>query len=145
MAMGVQSQSAKCFMLAHIANGIGREASEVKRTIQYAGLFALLALGPLVHLSRAQVQLGDDLRMNLSGQLLAGYSASYGDQLPSNHAMNFGGDAVFNGSYYNPNFLNFSVNPYFNQSQANSSVQSLTDSSGITATVNLFSGSRFPA
>jgi hypothetical protein len=145
MAMGVQSQTEKCFSLECSAAAMGKETSEVKRTIQFAGLFILLVLGPLVQASRAQLQVGDDLKMNLSGQLLGGYSASYGDQLPSNHSMNFGGDAVFNGSYYSPNFLNFSINPYFNQSQANSSAQSLTDSSGVSANVNLFSGSRFPA
>ena len=68
----------------------------MKRTIQYAGLFALLALGPLVHpLSQAQVQVGDDLRMNLSAGHCWLDIRDYGDQIPSNHAMNFGGDAVF--------------------------------------------------
>lgn len=83
--------------------------------------------------------------MNLSGVLTGGYSGSYGDQVTSNHSLEFGGDANLSGSYYNPNFLNFSVNPYYNQSRENSSYQSLTDASGVTATANLFTGSHFPA
>lgn len=94
--------------------------------------------------AKAQVQVGDDLRMNLNGQLLGGYSANYGDQIPSTHNLNFGGNAQLSGSYYNPNFLNFNIDPYYNQSKANSNFQSLTDASGVNAAVNLFTGSRFP-
>lgn len=93
---------------------------------------------------RAQVQVGDDLRMNLNGTLTAGYIGNYGDQIQSNHSLELGGDANLSGSYYNPNFLSFNVEPYYNQSRANSSFQSLTDSSGVIANANFFNGSRFP-
>lgn len=92
----------------------------------------------------AQVQVGDDLRMNLNGLLTAGYEANYGDQIPSNHGLNFGGSGTLSGSYYDPNFINFTIDPYYNQSRADSSIQSLTNSSGVNATANFFSGSRFP-
>ncbi len=112
--------------------------------IRHAGLLLLLALGLLGQRARAQVQVGDDVRMNLSGTLTAGYSGSYGDQIQSNHSLNYGGDALLSGTYYNPNFLSFTINPYYNQSKADSSFQSLTDSSGLIANANFFTGSRFP-
>ncbi len=52
--------------------------------------------------------------------------------------------APLSGSYYNPNFLSFTVTPYYNQSRANSNYQSLTGASGVSATANLFTGSHFP-
>ena len=90
------------------------------------------------------MQVGDDVRMNLNGLLTAGYTGNYGNNIPSNHSLEFGGDATLNGSYYDPNFLSFSIAPFYNQSRANSNFQSLTDSSGVSANVNFFSGSRFP-
>lgn len=82
--------------------------------------------------------------MNAGGLLTAGYAANYGNEVQSNHGLNFGADGELTGSYFNPNFLNFSITPYFNQSRADSNFQSLTDSSGVSADFNLFSGSRFP-
>jgi hypothetical protein len=116
-------------------------ARQVKMIAKCASglLLLMLAQG-----SRAQVQIGDDLRMNLSGLLNGGYTGNYGDQIPSSHSLEAGGSAQLNGSYYNPNFINFSVDPYYNQSRANSSFQSLTDSSGVNATANFFTGTRFP-
>ncbi len=80
-------------------------------------------------------QVGDDLKMNMNGLLTAGYNGAYGDQMLSNHSLSAGGDAHLSGSYYNPNFLNFNVEPYYNQSRADSNFQSLTDSSGVNANV----------
>lgn len=113
----------------------------MKRIARYAGWLLLLVVPQGV---KAQVQLGDDLRMSAGGLLTAGYTANYGDQIQSSHGLNFGGNAEINGSYYNPSFLNFTITPYYNQSRANSSFQSLTDSSGVSANANFFSGSRFP-
>jgi len=109
-----------------------------------ATLAALLVLAGMVPRTNAQVTVGDDLKMNLNGVLTAGYSGAFGDQLPSNHGLNFGGSAELNGSYYNPNFLNFSVTPYYNQSRNDSGFQSLTDATGVNAAANLFTGSRYP-
>jgi hypothetical protein len=102
---------------------------------------SLLVLAPV---ARGQVQVGDDLRMNLNGLINGGYSANYGDQMPSSHGLIFGGSGQLSGSFYDPNFVNFSVTPYYNQSRADSSFQSLTDASGVGATINLFTGSRYP-
>lgn len=98
----------------------------------------------LVPRAKAQVTVGDNLQMNLGGVLTAGYSGIYGDQISSSHGFNFGGSAELTGSYYSPNLLNFSVTPYYNQSRNDSGFQSLTDATGVSATANLFSGSRYP-
>jgi hypothetical protein len=115
--------------------------SEVKGIAKYA---LCLMFFFAASATRAQVQVGDDLTMRMNGLLSLGYSADYGDQIPSDHNLNLGGDATVNGDYYSPNFLNFTASPYYNRSSANSSFSSLTNSSGVNAMVNLFSGSRFP-
>lgn len=106
--------------------------------------WALLFLLLPTQVVRAQLEVGDDLRMNLNGLIEGGYNATYGDQLPSSHGLNGGGSAQLSGSYYNPNFLNFTVIPYYNQSRADSNFQSLTDATGVEGTANFFTGSRFP-
>jgi hypothetical protein len=141
MALGVQSQWAACFTMEPLAAASRKESGKVNRIL--AGL-AFLLLFTLAPLSLAQVQVGDDLRMNLSGMLTGGYEASYGNQLPSTHGIDYGGNATLSGSYYNPNFLSFTVAPYYDQSKANSNFQSLTNSSGVNATANFFTGSHFP-
>lgn len=120
---------------------IKRDREAVRLNFALIGLVGLLVFAPAGH---AQAQVGDDLRMNMGGQLTAGYSAIYGDQIPSSHGLNFGASAELSGSYYDPNFINFTITPYYNQSRANSSFQSLTDSTGIDTNFNFFSGSRFP-
>ena len=92
----------------------------------------------------AQVTVGDNISMNLNGQASFGYTADYGNSITADHGLNLGGTADLAGSYYTPNFLNFNINPYYNQSRANSASQSISDSSGVNATVLLFSGSNFP-
>lgn len=111
------------------------------RSLKFAIGLLLLAAAPA---SYAQVQVGDDLRMNMNGLLTGGYSANYGDAVPSSHGLDFGGSTQLNGSYYDPNFLSFTATPYYNQSRADSSFQSLTDASGIDGNANFFTGSRFP-
>ncbi|HUN63334.1 MAG TPA: hypothetical protein VMU53_15155 [Candidatus Sulfotelmatobacter sp.] len=112
----------------------------VRRITCVLGLL-ILAVAPRVH---AQVQVGDDLRMNMNGLITGGYAGDYGYDLPSSHGLTLGGSADLFGSYYNSNFLNFSATPFYNQSRADSTYQSLTNASGINTNVNLFSGSRFP-
>ncbi len=92
----------------------------------------------------AQVQVGENISMNMSGQVSAGYTADYGNQVVSDHGVTFGGDASLTGFYYDPNFLSFNVNPFYNQSRLNSTYASNTNASGINATAGIFSGSHFP-
>ena len=113
----------------------------MRKIATLAGILVLLVAASRAN---AQVTVGDDLKMNLNGELNAGYSGVYGDTIPSSHGLNFGGSGNLNGSYYNPNFLNFSVTPYYNQSRNDSGFQSLTDATGVNAAVNLFTGSRYP-
>ena len=54
------------------------------------------------------------------------------------------GQGLVTGSYYDPKFLNFTVQPYYNRDQSNSASQSIFNASGVTANANLFSGSHFP-
>jgi hypothetical protein len=102
-----------------------------------AGL--LLLAVPVV----AQVKFGET-STNLNGTISSGYSATYGNLTPSTHAWTIGGDGTFSGSYHSPNFLSFTVSPYLNQSSANSDFQSISNASGVNATVNIFNGSKFP-
>jgi hypothetical protein len=92
----------------------------------------------------AQVTVGDNISMNLNALAAFGYTADYGSNVRSDHGVNFGGTGNLTGSYYTPSFLNFLVNPYYNQSRANSTSQSISDSSGVNASVFLFSGSHVP-
>ena len=92
----------------------------------------------------AQVQLGDNTHLSGGGTVGVGYAGSYGNQISSNHGLDFNANGTFNGYYYNPSFLNFSVTPYYGQSKADSNYQSLTNASGIAADANFFTGSHFP-
>jgi hypothetical protein len=111
-----------------------------------SGVIGLLLLLPTISPAYAQLQVGDDLKVKVGGLFTAGYQGVYGDssQIESSHGLDFGLNGNINGSYYNPNFVSFNIVPYFNQSQANSSFQSITGASGVSATANLFNGSHFP-
>ena len=98
----------------------------------------------LAQLVCAQVQIGDNTHLNAGGLFTVGYAGDYGDQIQSSHGLQFGASGNLSGHYYNPNFLNFNATPYYNQSTADSSYQSLTNASGVAATANFFTGSHFP-
>lgn len=91
----------------------------------------------------SQVKVGDDVSLNLSGNLGFGYSGNYGD-LPSSHGISAGGSGDFSGSYYSPQFLSFHLSPYLNQSRESSNFDSISTTSGFRASANIFSGSHFP-
>jgi hypothetical protein len=91
----------------------------------------------------AQIKFGETTA-SANGTVSSGYTATYGNTTSSSHGWTVGGAGTFAGSYYNPNFLSYSVSPYLNQSRANSNFQSISDASGVNATVSLFGGSHFP-
>ena len=91
-----------------------------------------------------QVTLGDDLSLNANGTISAGYTGSYGNEIGSSHGLTVGGTAGIGGYFYNPNFLSFNVNPYYNQSRSNSTSGSVTDATGVNLSTAIFSGSHFP-
>lgn len=95
--------------------------------------------------ARAQVQIGSETQLNLDGTISTGYAGSTANNSPDSHGIIFGGTGNFTGSYHSSQFLNFDVEPFFNQSRDNSSYQSITDASGVIASANLFGGSQFPA
>jgi hypothetical protein len=91
-----------------------------------------------------QVSVGENLDMNLDGSVSFGYAGSNGNLIQSSHGVAAGGEAELKGSYFDPRFFNFIVSPFYNQSRANSNVQSIFDTSGINATGQFFGGSRYP-
>lgn len=91
-----------------------------------------------------QVGVGDNVKLNLSGELSTGYTGTYSDTQISSHSLDLGGSGTLHGFYYSPQFLSFDVQPYYNRSQANSAYQSITNSNGIITSANIFSGSRYP-
>ncbi len=113
----------------------------VRRAWKLGWLLAGILLSVLP--AAAQLEIGDYWRMNLSGDIGYNYNGSLNQGI-SGHSMGFAGDANLTGSYYNPNFLNFNVQPYYDRTQSNSVFGSLTDTTGVNANVNLFSGSHFP-
>ena len=73
---------------------------------------AWLVLAGLLLLVRpafGQLTAGENLSMNLNGTFSGGYTGDYGNQIASDHGLTAGGTATFSGSYYNPNFLSFTV------------------------------------
>ncbi len=82
--------------------------------------------------------------MTANGTINAGYNDNYGSDIESSHGLGFGGVAALNGFFYNPNFLNFNINPYYNQSRSNSGTGSISDASGVTLNSGIFGGSHFP-
>ncbi len=103
-----------------------------------------MAVLAVAQLAVAQIQIGDNTKMNADGLFTVGYAGDYGNQTQSSHGLQFGASGNLSGFYYSPSFLNFNVTPYYNQSKADSDYQSLTNASGVAATANFFTGSHFP-
>jgi len=105
----------------------------------------ILAVLLLALTTRAWAQkTAGETSMNLTGTVSAGYSNDSSNIAGSDHSLVFGGTADLSGSYYNPNFLSFDVQPFYNQSRLNSNFQSITSSSGVNASAKIFGGSNFP-
>lgn len=113
-------------------------------TMKWKNRILGLAVLAVAQLAFAQLQVGDNTKLNAGALLTFGYTGDYGDAIPSNHGLDLGVDGKFSGYYYNPNFISFEATPYYNRSNTNSSYQSLTGASGIVGSANFFSGSKFP-
>jgi hypothetical protein len=92
----------------------------------------------------AQMKIGENTSLDANGTISAGYTGDFGNLIPSDHSMTFGGAGTASGYYYNPNFLSYTINPYANQARDNSAYQSISDASGVNLTSSIFSGSHFP-
>jgi hypothetical protein len=116
-----------------------------KRSIGIMGL-VVLAMAQLAGAQQQQQQLslGENTKVNAGGLFTFGYQGDYGDAVPSDHGLDLGFDGKISGYYYNPQFISFTANPYYDQSRADSSYQSLTGASGVNGTANFFTGSNFP-
>jgi hypothetical protein len=108
------------------------------------GLAVLVLVPMMTQPAQAQLGVGENAKLTAGGLVSFGYSGDYGDQIPSDHGLNFGLNGTVAGYYYNPNFLSFAATPYYNQSRADSDSQSITGASGVTGIANFFSGSHFP-
>ena len=104
-------------------------------------ILAVCVIGFAVGAS-AQVNAGE-ASMNLNANLSAGYNDDYSNFGASDHGIGFGGTANLFGSYHNPNFLSFQVQPFYDQSRDNSTYQSLTSASGVSASTQLFTGTHY--
>ena len=106
--------------------------------------FGVMVSAVLVTQGWAQIEIGKNTNMSMSGDLGFGYTGDYGNTEGSSHSTSLNGDAVVQGYYYNPKFLSFFVDPIYNRSQANSGEGSLTNATSVNMGANLFSGSHFP-
>jgi hypothetical protein len=104
----------------------------------------VLAIAQIATGQQQQLSLGENTKLNAGGLFSFGYTGDYGDAVPSNHGLDLGFDGRVAGYYYNPNFISFTANPYYNQSRADSDYQSITGASGVNATANFFTGSNYP-
>jgi len=105
----------------------------------------ILAMAQLAAAQQQQpLSLGENTKLNGGGLFTFGYQGDYGDNVQSSHGMDLGFDCRVSGYYYNPNFLSFTVTPYYDQSRNDSDSQSLTGSSGVVGSANFFTGSHFP-
>jgi hypothetical protein len=119
---------------------------KVAKLIIELGLgLTLLAMAQLAAAQQQQpLSIGENTKMSAGALFTFGYQGAYGDEIPSNHGLDFGLDGNLSGSYYNPSFLSFEAHPYYNQSRADSESQSITGASGVDGTANFFTGSHFP-
>lgn len=104
----------------------------------------LLACWVLSPSAQAQLRIGDNLSMNMNGNLGTGYSGEFGNGGLSGHGLFGTANAALSGSYFNPNFLSFNVRPFYNRNQDNSSFASVLSETGVDLSTNIFSGSHFP-
>ena len=112
------------------------------RTFQFKCLM-IAALALLTIPVSAQIRFGET-STSATGTVSSGYNATYGNMTPSSHGWTLGGAGTFSGSFHSPNFLSYDFSPYLNQSRANSNFQSISNSSGLNFSTNIFNGSHFP-
>jgi hypothetical protein len=115
----------------------------VRENFQAAILAIAVLCLPALPLA-GQVTVGDNLNLSANGSISANYLDTTGNEIGSSHGLGFGGTAGLSGYYYNPNFISFTANPYYNQSRSNSEFASITNASGVTLSSNIFAGSHFP-
>jgi len=111
--------------------------------VRTGAIISAVVLVALASRASAQISLGET-SMKLNSTVSVGYTADYSNQAGSDHGFTPSGIADLSGYYYNPNFLSFLVEPFYDQSRVNSDYQSITAAGGVNASAGIFSGSHFP-
>jgi len=114
---------------------IGKKSGWVLGRILLPWLLALPAV--------AQLNIGET-SSTLNGTISAGYTGDYGNLIPSDHSLSFGGTGTLAGYYHNPNFFSYTISPFLNQARDNSAYQSISNASGLNVSTSIFAGSHFP-
>jgi len=92
----------------------------------------------------AQIQ-ADGLHLGqVSASLAAGYDGQIESGQGSNHDLGLGGSVSTGGYYYNPNFISFQTNGYYNRAQSNAGSTNLETSKGYNIGSHIFGGSMDP-
>jgi hypothetical protein len=111
----------------------------VSKTVAIFAIFLLV----LAQRAAAQMKVGET-SLNLNGTLSAGYANDTSNVFGSQHSIVGGGTVDLFGSYYDPNFFSFDIQPFYNQSRDNSASESLTSASGVNLNTRIFGGSHYP-
>jgi len=123
--------------------GVGNRRAEMHYAMNRRAI--LLAVLVLAFAARASAQVkAGEASMNLTGNVSVGYNADYTNFAGSDQSIAGAGAADLFGSYFNPNFFSFDLQPFYNQSRLNSTFQSITASSGVNASAKIFGGSHYP-
>ena len=110
----------------------------VTKTLTFVALVLALAARTAGQVNKGEASL------NLTGTISAGYGDDYSNVAASDHSIFGAGAADLSGFYFDPNFLSFNVDPFYNQSRLNSTYQSMIAASGVSASAKIFGGSPFP-
>lgn len=108
--------------------------------------FAVLGLAGIWWLALpalAQVEIGD-VTATMAGDVGFGYSGSTSNPGQSSHGTNITGTGYFKGYYHDPKFISFLVQPSYGRNEDNTDLQSIFDTSNVSAKASIFSGSNFP-
>ncbi len=106
------------------------------------GLFVCIFL--LTPAAVAQVEVGGAQLQNLQGTIGFGYDGQYGLQEPSTHDTGVNGNLNTSGFYYNPAFLSFQANTYYERADSSADSVSLSNAKGFTTGASIFGGSPDP-
>jgi hypothetical protein len=79
-----------------------------------------------------------------TASMSAGYDGQYGTDESSSHDLGLSGNLSTGGYYYNPNFLSFIANSYYDRAESNADSASLNTSKGYNVSAHVFGGSSTP-
>jgi hypothetical protein len=113
--------------------------AKLKQSVLPLALSLLLAQGPY---GWSQLTLGKTA-VDGSGNVSFGYAAASGAGSDSTD-INLGFSGDLKGYYFNPSFLQFHFDPYYNQSRLNSDFNSISGAKGFNSSMSLFGGSNMP-